>query len=117
MDSVLIHLCFCAYDQKIKTKDYSRCCGFPAQVPLAKESHPVGVDHGHIYGFSREMPSRLRSAEQGRLRPFNPTLLQPLAAPTPAAGGQNQPPCCQWNHLWGATHGRGFQWDQPEVSL
>lgn len=37
MDSVLIHLCFCALDQKIKTKDYSRCCGFPAQVPLARK--------------------------------------------------------------------------------
>lgn len=60
------------------------CPGSPG-----KESHPVGVDHGHIYGFSREMPSRLRSAEQGRLRPFNPT---PADTPTPATGGQKASP-------------------------
>ena len=63
------------------------CPGSPG-----KESHPVGVDHGHIYGFSREMPSRLRSAEQGRLGPFNPTPAAATDAPTPAAGGQKASP-------------------------
>lgn len=38
--SVLIYLCFCALDQKIKTRGYSRCSGCPAQIPLAREVIP-----------------------------------------------------------------------------
>ena len=58
---------------KGKDKGQSRRSGCPAQIPLAREAVP----QSHLPLLQRNAP-RLRSAEQGRLCPLNPT--------SPAAG-------------------------------